>query len=155
MKKIVFCLYLMVMVFSIFILSNTAFATNWVYVTKNSLWGMTTSYYVDADSVIKNNSTIIYWVLAVNDTPDPAMGVKRYIEKVEALPQDPRKTRTLEQHEYGAKGEIIIEYPTSDETRNGKFFLVFVKGSPLDMEIDVALKYAKEGKDDGQIPTLP
>jgi hypothetical protein len=110
---------------------------------------------VDADSVIKKNDTIIYWWMVVNDKPDPAMGVKRSIGKIEALTKDPRATRTLEEHQYGAKGEIILEYPTSDVTRNGKFIKTFCKACPLDMAIDVALKYAREGQDTGAKPTLP
>lgn len=139
----------------LFLFSNTAFATNWVYVTTNSLFGTTTKYYVDADSVIKRNNTIIYWWLQVNDKPEPAMNVKRILEKIEAVPKTPRGTRTLELHQYGEKGNVIMEYPTSERTMNSKFSSVINKGSPIDMSIDAALKYAKEGKDSGQMPKLP
>lgn len=139
----------------LFLFSNTAFAANWVYVTTSNLFGMPTRYYVDSETVIKNKDTITYWRLVVRDKTDPALGVKTYVEKIEAIPKDPRGTRSLEMHNYGPKGEYIFGYPTSDETKNRKFGSVINKGSPEDMSIDVALKYAREGKDSGQIPKLP
>ena len=53
MKKRVICL----MVLCLFILSNTAFATNWVNVYREDRIGFT--LYVDSDSVVKNGDTII------------------------------------------------------------------------------------------------
>ncbi len=149
MKKVIFC-FLAFLFFS-----GSAFATNWVHVTTNTMLGITAKYYIDSDSVTRNKDTITYWRLTVNDKPEPAMKTKRILDKVEARTNEPRGTRILESHWYSEKGEIVLEYPESEQTRNGRFSSILVKGSPEDMTVGIALKYAKDGKSTGKMPPLP
>ena len=58
MKKVMsICLVLL----ALFLLSSTVFATNWVYYDRSTI--VAGNLYIDADSVIKNGDSLIFWQL--------------------------------------------------------------------------------------------
>lgn len=148
MKKMVFCLYLMVMVFSMFILSNTACATNWVYVYKSA---GPTYIYVDADSVIKTDSGITFWTKTVFGSPSKV--IQTELNKWEVKLTNPRQYRKMKEYDYDNNNKQTdhFDYHNEFETKSN-----FFGGKPvnLDREISAALPFAKEGKDDGSVPKL-
>jgi len=144
MKRRVICLVLV----CLFTLSNTAFATTWGYVGKGRAFSYNIIEYVDKDTVVKNGNKVIYWVLQIFEKPD-VIGTKKEIWKCEVITSDPRHIRTLENYCYDANGHEIYHDITM-----GAFNPVD-DNELLNRELAFALKYAREGKDDGQKPTLP
>jgi hypothetical protein len=135
MKKIVFCLYLMVMVFSMFILPNTAFATNWVYAMRGNV-PYNCDVYIDSDSLDKDSNTIIFWELIILDNPTAA-GEKKVMQNLEANLTIPRYDRVLEFYTYDSNNQQI----NHDNKVSGWFQIN--PGSIDYGAIDTALKYAK------------
>lgn len=141
MKRKIICLMLL----CLFILPNTAFATNWVYFGKDIATGLGTEY-IDADSVTKDGDKLIYWTLITYDKLTSYYG---YTSKYEVMLSPPRKYKILEVHYYLIdKKEDTMFTPSNDTSWDNTT-------KDDDREIDTALKYAKEGKNNGQLPSLP
>ena len=136
MQKKIAGLALILMIF----LSNNVWAANWVHVATN--WFGQDKMYVDTESVLKANDTIIFWELLVeDDTPDKA---NKTLYKLEATLAAQRQQRTLEYYLYTPQGK-----ETFRNKRSGGFLPV-QKTSPADQCIDFAIKHAKTGKDTGE-----
>jgi len=130
MKKRV--IYLMVL--CLFVLSNTAFATNWVNVYREDRIGFT--LYVDSDSVVKNGDTIIFWELFVKDTPDSYGSVKDLV-KFEAKHPRPYIGRSLEEYKYDSNNKQVWHdgQPWDFSSYDGQIYSC--------KAIDAAFQYAK------------
>ena len=148
MKKIFFCLYLMVMVFSIFMLSNTAFAANWVYIYNSA---GPTYIYVDADSVIKSDGGITFWTKTVLGLPPKVRQTE--LDKWEVKLTNPWQYRRIEEYDYDKNNKQTDHFIYDSEFETSSNFFGG-KSVNLDREISAALPYAKEGKDDGSVPKL-
>ncbi|MDR3561358.1 MAG: hypothetical protein P4N59_07960 [Negativicutes bacterium] len=153
MKKRVICL----LVLCIMILSNTAFAANWVYIGRDETFHNT--IYVDKDSITKQGDKVIYWELMVKD--DVTLNVldkgdidttKKVLMKWEAITSSPRQDRQLEIYVCDLDNQEVGSHRTLD-----------AKFSPVDVDtrlpivgqiIDFALQNSKEGKDKGQKPSI-
>jgi hypothetical protein len=138
MKKRIMCL----LVLCLFILSNTAFATNWVYLSKSSSY-KNGNEYIDTDTVFKDGNILSAWVLIVLDKPLPTGAVK-LLYKMNFQVSNSRTARLLESYSYDANGKetVVVKTP-------GNWFQL-VAGDPGG---DTFLQYAKEGQDSGQKPT--
>lgn len=144
MKRMVVCL----LAFSIVIMSNTALATNWKYVTDTVDSGLTTAYYVDSDSASKESNLIRFWVLMINDKPElDVFGAKKSLAKIEARPLEPRSKRVIEIYMYDVNGETVVSSPPSS---TAQWFETSKTDNKL---IDMAQKYAKKGNNTEQKPT--
>ncbi len=141
MKKWVVCLT----VLCLLALPGTAFATNWVFVGKT--WFGEDHMYVDIDSVIKTGDGLTYWQLLVEDDAWEKAG--KTLTKLEFKNTTPRQQRRLAYYLYNGSDQETFQY-----TKSGGFSPV-QKTSPADQCIDLALKHAKEGPDDGGKPPLP
>ena len=141
MKKRMICL----LVVALFIFSNTAFATNWVWVgkTEASEAFPVINSYLDADSVLKNGDTVIFWRLYVLDKP--YKGYTRFLYQAEGTLTDTRSVRDLQIYDYDADKNETVEATSPGENKT------VPPGSLWDSEINAALKYAKES----QKPKLP
>lgn len=128
--------------------TSSAFATNWVLYDRLDDGFLGTNWFIDADSVVKDGSKLFFWTTAVYDKP-PLMVNEKPIDKYEASLSLPMQFRRIETHQYKDNKEIEWVKSTTPE----KWEPVTEKNFKL--EIDTALKYAKEGKDTGQRPTLP
>jgi hypothetical protein len=136
MRRVV-CLLLL----SLFVLSNAAFATNWVYVCRSE--DDDANLYVD-DSVGRHGDTIGFWSLTVYDKPGPD-GAKKRLTKREAKP--PNLMRALEAYWYDSNNRLV------NHTNIRPTFVSIGAGTPMAKVIDVAFKYAKEGNDTAVKPT--
>lgn len=142
MKRTAICL----LTLGLLLLNNVAHATNWAFVCEE--YG--TKYYVDGDSAIKTGTTLIYWELSVINGPTKE-GWQKLISKWEIKLENPRRRLQREFHLY-----------TSDnmETHNSKMILdndwsQIETGSIFGKEIEIALKYVKDGLDLAIKPDLP
>ncbi len=122
-------------------------AENLVYVTRdlvgiNNAYG---SFYIDADSVIRNGDMFYFTQVLVYDTPD-TLGVKKAVTKEEvSLAANPAKARWLESSRYDSAGKLY------DHTKNTLYLEFSNAWSPYGKssdtttgkEITVALKYVK------------
>lgn len=134
MKKRVICL----MALCLFILSNTAFATNWVFVTKGT--ANDSSFYIDGDTAVKRGNFITFWELEVLDREEDFgfnTDVKKIMTKLEARWTSPRKYRDFEYYLFDASNNELWSDDYEGEESAVK------PGSIIDLEIDVALRYAK------------
>jgi len=153
MKKRVICL----LVFCLIILSNSAFAANWVYIGRDDTFH--NNIYVDKDSLTKHEDQVTYWELVVKDgvtfdaiSKGEIDTTKKVLMKWEAITSSPRQDRQLEIYIYDFDNQEI----GSNRSLDTKF-------SPVDVNtrlpivgqiIDFALQSSKEGKDNGQKPTI-
>lgn len=121
---------------SLFILSNSAFAANWVYFQRleGTRYGACTEY-LDADSVVKDDNKVTYWTILVLDEKLKYDGTKKILYKKEAPLDGPPRHRTLEM--YGYNVEDV-------EIRRHLFEPMTFYSSPPD-EIHRILQYAKAG----------
>lgn len=128
MKRIICFLVLF-----LFILSNTAFAANWVYFVRNTSHG--SNIYIDSDTVVKNGDSIFFWNLEVFD--QPVGSIKKNLWKQEAKLTNPRMLRGLESYAYDSNDKEVERGTAPGE------WLKVPPGSFADRLIDLALSYAK------------
>lgn len=128
---------IVLLLISLFILSNSAFATGWVYLQRQegTRWGPCTEY-VNIDSVVKNEDKVVYWTIYVLDEVLQYDGTKKILFKKEAPLVYPLQYRTLEQYYYNSEGLEIRNY-----TNQGKYYYEEPE------EIGRVLEYAKSGQD--------
>ncbi|MCJ7663888.1 MAG: hypothetical protein MUO24_06570 [Desulfobacterales bacterium] len=140
MKKIVFCLCLMVMVFSMFILSDKAFAANWVYVGRDEgSQPLVGNVYIDSATVVRNGDAVVFLALWVYDAPfqlttSPSL-CQKSSSKFEAKLTSPYMFRNLETYFYDSNGNEIYRDTTPEEWHQA--------GSVGDNLINTALRYVK------------
>jgi len=149
MKKIaliIFSFFVLFMLFTLLTLTNTAFASNWVFFGKvSNIFQTTSSQYIDSDSIFKDGNKLTYWSLEVLDKPQSHYA--KAMMKLEVNLATPRKLRVLENYSFDAKNMENYKDTTASAWENA---------SPrYDKEIAFALKYAKEGKDTSTKPTVP
>lgn len=131
--------------------SNTAFAANWSFVGRTSkenslnLTGTTYNDYIDKNSVRKNGDTLIFWHKQLFDQEDGDSGEMTLTKNEANL--STQKTRVLATYAYDSTGK-----ETSHDTDPANW-IKYQKGSDFDHKISASLRYAKEGKDTGIIPT--
>ena len=143
MSRKIVCLMILLIIF----LTNTVFATNWVFVGASMLTGVKSNIYVDSDSVIKNGETVTFWTLTANEKPD-FTEMKNQLEKHDA--KQPRMMRSLANYSYYANNKLIWSNPNIKGISSS-----FEPGTLGAIMIETAFKYAKEGNDTGQQPPLP
>jgi len=136
-KKRIICL----LVLALFIFSNTAFATNWVFAYE--LLNIGDKTYIDSDSAIKFDGKLVFWELSIKKEPE--FDIVKAMRKIEATLKQPREYQPVEVYYYYTDGR--------EEKSSGRLWGGDVPaGSYIDKAINVALKYAKEGKDTGVKP---
>ena len=141
MKKKIICL----MMFCLFVLSNIAFATTWVFITR-IIGDPSYNDYIDSSTVEKNNNILIYWNSGIFDTP-ASNGVKKFICKNEVnLNNNPIMWRALESYSYDSNNQEI-----SRTLVPGVWFEAKIGGYAY-QEINVASGYIKGSPNK---PTLP
>jgi len=130
---------------SLVIFSNAAFAANWQWVAKNEATEEfpVLNSYIDADSVVKNGDTVIFWRLYVLDKP--YKGYAMFLYQAEGNLTEPRQIRDLQIYDYDVGRTETVEATSPGESK------AIPPGSLWDFEITAALKYAKES----QKPKLP
>ena len=125
----------------LFAFSSTAFATNWVLVKKSTHPGATQYDNIDSDTVVKDGNILMFWIshkIVWSRKTDIIM------VKTEVSLTEPRQYRSLEFFSF------VNGKETNHTTTPAKFSDPDIKDFT-----DMALKYVKEGKDDGSIPTPP
>lgn len=122
--------------------AGTAFATNWIKIPFNSSDG--TQVYVDADSAVKQGSTLIYWSLLVANNNNVGVNVAKWAFKIEVDLRTPRKFRRILNVEFDANDQIL-----SGPSNELNFPWEATGDNP---DFDFALSLAKEGRDTGSIP---
>ncbi|MDR3565450.1 MAG: hypothetical protein P4N59_29000 [Negativicutes bacterium] len=137
MKRRMICL----LVVSMFILSNTAFATNWVLVKSTDSLGWKMYEYIDADTVVQKDSTLIFWYVFKLVKP---LGASQKVYKVEESVAN-HQYRVLELYFF------VNGKPTKQDLTSSKY----VDDTNMKDKIDMALKYAKEGNEIGSVPPPP
>lgn len=135
-----------IMILSVVTGASCAYATNWVYVARDSKV-LNAVIYIDADSVAEENNTITYWELIIYDHPN-VFGDKKDIWKWQVSLTPPRQHKILQYHAYDIENMETYQNDTMND------FNAVEVGSIVDNEIDMALSYAKEGASDGVAPTL-
>jgi len=128
MRKRIVCL----IVLCLFAFANTAFATNWIYVG-NIVLG---DFYIDADTAVRSGNTLFFWERL--DTLDLDTGNEiQELTKFEIKLTKPRQYRWLELRTYDrVTGKTKYDNKPSE-------FRTFEDGCSLDMDVKVALKYAR------------
>lgn len=129
MKKRVVCL----LVLCLFILSNTAFATNWIYYDKSSD-GI--SIYFDTDSSKKNSDTITFWTLGIWDQTRQD-GIKKIMAQNEATLSTPRYSRQIDSYTYDEQNNQLSHNAQSTQWEPVR------ETSRMARLIDMAFRYAK------------
>ena len=137
------CKIISLILFTMITFTNTAFATQWAYVCKSS--DNMQTMYVDRDSAAKNNDTAIFWELVVLYEPDPN-GVKKILYKKQANKQ--QMERQLEEYDYKTNNELHWNDIVASNWSS------YFSGTIEECIVNAAFKYAKEGKDTGQKPSL-
>lgn len=130
---------------SLFLLSGTVFAANWVYVAGDS----NTDLYIDSDTVSKNGNSLIFWDLLIFDQSSSG-GIKKIMTKYEAKLSSPRMWMQLAFHAYDSNNQENH----NNQIVNSYEWDQIEAGSNSDKEIDVALSYAKEGQDASREPDI-
>ncbi|MHC1761426.1 MAG: hypothetical protein AB9917_18325 [Negativicutes bacterium] len=132
--------------------TNTALAASWIRVGRTSkdnpinMSGVSYSEYIDKASVRKDGDRLIFWHKLEYDKLDEDSG-EATLTKNEVI-LSTLKTRTLETIDYDGHGVEKKRY--SEPTH----WVPYQKGSQFELKIQVALKYAKDGKDAGPAPKL-
>ena len=148
MNRKIVCLALLVLL----LVTNTALAASWTQVGRTNkddptnMSGAAYSEYIDKASVRKDGDRLIYWHKLEYDKINEDSG-EATLTKLEVL-LSARKTRDLETIDYDGHGVEKKRY--SEPTH----WVPYQKGSQFEKKIQVALKYAKEGKDAGPAPKL-
>ncbi len=130
------------------LVSNSAYATNWVMVMrfsdpKNSFvqyHGSPVTEYIDIDSVVKDGNSLTLWRKEEFDKPD--YGTKATLMKFEVNLSD-QQYRMVENHFYDSNyHEIRVDTKTYQWSsyKDGR------GGKEMNKSIEIALQYAKEGK---------
>jgi hypothetical protein len=138
MKKKVICLLLL----CLFILSGTAFATNWVAVP-----GSNGDVYVDADSSVKQGSKLTFWFMNISHADASGdwakdlrngvlVNIAKNTYKIEADLRTPRKMRYIYIISWDRNDNRITKRAQNAEWARGDNAIV-----------DLALSLAKEGQD--------
>ncbi len=134
------------------LVTNTALAASWTQVGRTNkddpinMSGAAYTEYIDKASVRKDGDRLIYWHKLEYDKLSEDSG-EATLTKNEVL-LSTRKTRTLETIDYDGHGVEKKRY--SEPTH----WVPYQKGSQFERKIQVALKYAKDGKDAGPAPKL-
>ena len=134
------------------LVTNTALAASWTQVGRTNkddpinMSGAAYTEYIDKASVRKDGDRLIYWHKLEYDKINEDSG-EATLTKNEVL-LSTRKTRTLETIDYDGHGVEKKRY--SEPTH----WVPYQKGSQFERKIQVALKYAKDGKDAGPAPKL-
>ena len=134
------------------LVTNTALAASWTQVGRTNkddptnMSGAAYSEYIDKASVRKDGDRLIYWHKLEYDKINEDSG-EATLTKLEVL-LSARKTRDLETIDYDGHGVEKKRY--SEPTH----WVPYQKGSQFEKKIQVALKYAKDGKDAGPAPKL-
>lgn len=142
-RKIVFLMVLILITFT-----SSAYATNWLYYDRFDDGVIGCNWYIDVDSVVKDRSKLIFWKWSVYDMPT-SMENKKMMMKYEASLRTPMQFRVLETHHYD-KANKEVEWAKSTTPENWQP----VTEKDFELEINIALKFAKEGKDTGKQPTV-
>ena len=148
MNRKIVCLALLVLL----LVTNTALAASWTQVGRTNkddptnMSGAAYTEYIDKASVRKDGDRLIYWHKLEYDKINEDSG-EATLTKLEVL-LSARKTRDLETIDYDGHGVEKKRY--SEPTH----WVPYQKGSQFERKIQVALKYAKDGKDAGPAPTL-
>lgn len=137
------CKLIGLVLFTMITFTNTAFATKWMYVCNSS--DQMETLYVDRDSAVQTGDTVTFWELVVMYEPDPA-DVKKIVYKKQA--KKPRMERQLEKYYYKSNNEL---HWSELEALNWDSYFA---GTTEAYVVNAAFKYAKEGKDTGQQPSL-
>jgi hypothetical protein len=146
-RHTIFLLLLAMLLFT-----NTVFAANWSFVGRTSrenpfnLTGATYNDYIDKNSVCKGGDILIFWHKQLFDKEDGASGETTLTKNETNL--STQKTRVLATYTYDSNGK-----ETSHDTDPSNW-IKYQKGSDFDRKISVSLRYSKESKDTGVIPTL-
>jgi hypothetical protein len=119
--------------------AGTAFATKWVQFPRHQ-----GRLYVDADSAVKQGSTLIYWSLLVANNNNVGVNVAKWAFKIEVDLRTPRKFRRILNVEFDANDQIL-----SGPSNELNFPWEATGDNP---DFDFALSLAKEGRDTGSIP---
>lgn len=127
---------------SFFLLSSSVFATNWALLRQFHRLGATESDYIDSDTVIQNGNSLTFWELKNIVWPSR---VDTFLSKIEVTLTDPRQYRELEEYRYKNSQQL-----GQGHTVPTKFY----DASKIKDDLDLALKYAKEGQDAGQKPNI-
>ena len=148
MNRKIVCLVLLVLL----LVTNTALAASWTQVGRTNkddptnMSGAAYTEYSDKASVRKDGDRLIYWHKLEYDKINEDSG-EATLTKLEVL-LSARKTRDLETIDYDGHGVEKKRY--SEPTG----WVPYQKGSQFEKKIQVALKYAKDGKDAGPAPKL-
>ena len=148
MNRKIVCLVLLVLL----LVTNTALAASWTQVGRinkddpTNMSGAAYTEYIDKASVRKDGDRLIYWHKLEYDKINEDSG-EATLTKLEVL-LSARKTRDLETIDYDGHGVEKKRY--SEPTG----WVPYQKGSQFEKKIQVALKYAKDGKDAGPAPKL-
>ena len=143
---------IMLALFLLLLATNTALAASWTQVGRTdkddpiNMSGAAYTEYIDKASVRKDGDRLIYWHKLEYDKLDEDSG-EATLTKNEVL-LSTRKTRTLDTIDYDGHGVEKKRY--SEPTH----WVPYQKGSQFEKKIQVALKYAKDGKDAGPAPKL-
>lgn len=135
---------ILLMLSLLFILSNTTFAANWVYLQRQegTRYGPCTEYF-DTDSVIKEKDKVIVWLLwVIDETNNPSHDIKKLLFKQEILFGQPMKQGKIEMYTYDAKDQELHRY---QYTNQNSYFSKVSPGSMEDNSIDKVFLYVKEG----------
>lgn len=143
MKRRVICF----LVLSLFILSSTAFATNWVYVMQFDLFGdgTITTWNVDSQTVSRKDNTVYFWQLVTYGDVDPMTDEAKSTLYREVWLGNPRRIRTIESYSYDQNNRQV-----GFDAQPGPWKQVN-PGERLDKLIDVALRYAITGQNTSDV----
>lgn len=92
---------------------GSAAASQWMYVERleGTRMGSCTEY-MDAESVVRNGSRLIYWTLWQLDEPGGNRQVKKVLWKKEVSLHDPKNERTLEFYQFDIDDIEVFRYLT-------------------------------------------
>ncbi len=132
---------------SFFIMASAAFAANWVYATKIAAFEdeIPSNAYVDADSVVQEGSSLYFWEVITTYEADEHTEHSKSLSKIEVkLDASPRKDRKLFFCDYYPNGK-----PKGKPLTETRMWRNVWPESSMEAIINMALKYAKPGKDKG------
>lgn len=129
----------LVLVLTLLVAPSAAFAANWILVKETSSLGWKMYSYIDADTVLKNESGLTFWY---NFKVVKPLGTSERIQKIEAN-LSTHQYRVLEAHLF-VNGKQDSQSLTPSR---------FAKDSAIKDEIETALRYAKEETANGSVPS--